>query len=156
LFLQDRIGLKGKKFSCLKFRTMSVQENGSVVEQAKRDDDRVTKVGAFLRKTNLDEMPQFFNVLMGDMSVVGPRPHAVAHDIEFQNRKEAYVLRQYMKPGITGWAQVNGWRGPTDTYQKISGRTEFDLWYFRNGSILLDIKIVYLTIFGSKAWEEAF
>jgi putative colanic acid biosysnthesis UDP-glucose lipid carrier transferase len=156
LFLQDRIGLKGKKFTCLKFRTMSVQENGSVVEQAKRDDDRVTKVGAFLRRTNLDEMPQFFNVLMGDMSVVGPRPHAVAHDIEFQSRKEAYVLRQYMKPGITGWAQVNGWRGPTDTYQKISGRTEFDLWYFHNGSIFLDIKIVFLTLFGAKAWNEAF
>jgi putative colanic acid biosysnthesis UDP-glucose lipid carrier transferase len=156
LFLQDRIGLKGKKFSCFKFRTMSVQENGSVVEQAKRDDDRVTKVGAFLRRTNLDEMPQFFNVLMGDMSVVGPRPHAVAHDIEFQSRKEAYVLRQYMKPGITGWAQVNGWRGPTDTYQKISGRTEFDLWYFHHGSIFLDIKIVFLTLFGAKAWNEAF
>jgi putative colanic acid biosysnthesis UDP-glucose lipid carrier transferase len=156
LFFQDRIGLRGKKFSCIKFCTMSVQENGSIVEQAKRDDERVTKIGAFLRKTNLDEMPQFFNVLMGDMSVVGPRPHAVAHDIEFQSRKEAYVLRQYMKPGITGWAQVNGWRGPTDTYQKISGRTEFDLWYFHNGSIFLDLKIVFLTLFGSKAWKEAF
>jgi putative colanic acid biosysnthesis UDP-glucose lipid carrier transferase len=156
LFLQDRIGYRNKIFKVIKFRTMTVQENGSVVEQAKRNDCRVTKVGAFLRKTNLDEMPQFFNVFFGEMSVVGPRPHAVAHDIEFQNTKEDYILRHYMKPGITGWAQVNGWRGPTDTYQKISGRTDHDLWYIRNGSIKLDIKIVFLTIFGTKVWQDAF
>ena len=156
LFFQNRIGFQGEMFRCIKFRTMSVQENGGVVEQAQRHDCRVTKVGAFLRRTNLDEMPQFFNVFFGDMSVVGPRPHAVAHDIAFQNAKEEYILRHYIKPGITGWAQVNGWRGPTDTDQKISGRTEFDLWYVRNGSLFLDFKIVFLTVFGSKAWEEAF
>ncbi len=156
LFFQNRIGFQGKMFKCIKFRTMSVQENGGIVEQAKRGDCRVTKVGAFLRRTNLDEMPQFFNVFLGDMSVVGPRPHAVAHDVEFQNAKEEYILRHYIKPGITGWAQVNGWRGPTDTDQKISGRTEFDLWYVNNGSLSLDIKIVFLTVFGSKSWEEAF
>ena len=156
LFFQNRVGFQGKMFKCIKFRTMSVQENGSVVQQAKRDDARVTKVGAFLRRTNLDEMPQFFNVFFGDMSVVGPRPHAVAHDVAFQNAKEEYILRHYTKPGITGWAQVNGWRGPTDTDQKISGRTTFDLWYVQNGSLILDIKIIFLTVFGSKAWEEAF
>jgi putative colanic acid biosysnthesis UDP-glucose lipid carrier transferase len=156
LFFQDRIGHRGNTFPCIKFRTMTVQENGSVVQQATRNDSRVTKIGAFLRRTNLDEMPQFFNVFLGNMSVVGPRPHAVAHDMEFQNAKENYILRHYMKPGITGWAQVNGWRGPTDTFQKISGRTEYDLWYVRNGSIKLDLKIIYLTVFGSKAWEEAF
>lgn len=155
-FIQDRIGYRSKLFGCIKFRTMSVQENGKIVEQAKRNDSRVTRIGAFLRRTNLDEMPQFFNVLLGNMSVVGPRPHAVAHDEEFQVTKENYILRHYMKPGITGWAQVNGWRGPTDTYQKIAGRTDFDLWYVQNGSIWLDLKIVYLTVFGSKAWEEAF
>ena len=155
-FIQDRIGYRGKLFGCIKFRTMMVTENGSVVEQAKRNDSRVTRIGAFLRRTNLDEMPQFFNVLLDNMSVVGPRPHAVAHDEDFQVKKEDYILRHYMKPGITGWAQVNGWRGPTDTYQKIAGRTTFDLWYVQNGSIWLDLKIVYLTIFGSKAWKEAF
>jgi lipopolysaccharide/colanic/teichoic acid biosynthesis glycosyltransferase len=156
LFFQNRIGFQGRMFRCIKFRTMMVQENGGIVAQAKRGDARVTKVGAFLRRTNLDEMPQFLNVFLGDMSVVGPRPHAVAHDVEFQQAKEEYILRHYMKPGITGWAQVNGWRGPTDTDQKISGRTEFDLWYVNNGSLLLDIKIVFLTVFGSKSWEEAF
>jgi putative colanic acid biosysnthesis UDP-glucose lipid carrier transferase len=156
LFFQNRIGFQGKMFRCIKFRTMSVQENGGVVKQAERGDCRVTKVGAFLRRTNLDEMPQFFNVFFGDMSVVGPRPHAVAHDVAFQNAKEEYILRHYMKPGITGWAQVNGWRGPTDTDHKISGRTSFDLWYVQHGSLWLDIKIVFLTVFGSKAWEEAF
>ena len=155
-FIQNRIGYRNKNFGCIKFRTMTVTENGSVVAQAKRNDSRVTKVGAFLRQTNLDEMPQFFNVFMGNMSVVGPRPHAVAHDKAFQVTKEDYILRHYMKPGITGWAQVNGWRGPTDTYQKIAGRTDFDLWYVQNGSIWLDLKIIYLTVFGTKVWEEAF
>ncbi len=156
LFFQKRIGFRGKVFRCIKLRTMCVQENGEIVNQVKRNDCRVTKVGAFLRKTNLDELPQFFNVLVGNMSVVGPRPHAVAHHDEFHNTKADYILRHYMKPGITGWAQVNGWRGPTDTYQKISGRTDYDLWYVRNATIFLDIKIIFLTIFGSKAWEEAF
>jgi putative colanic acid biosysnthesis UDP-glucose lipid carrier transferase len=156
LFIQDRVGFRGRIFKCFKFRSMKVKENGSVVEQAKRNDARVTRVGAFLRKSNLDEMPQFFNVFLGDMSVVGPRPHAVSHDIEFKNKAEEYILRHYMKPGITGWAQVNGWRGPTDTVKKISGRTQCDLWYIRNKSIKLDLKIIFLTVFGSKVKQNVF
>ena len=156
LFIQDRVGFRGRVFRCLKFRSMRVKENGLVVEQAKRNDARVTKVGAFLRKSNLDEMPQFFNVFLGNMSVVGPRPHAVSHDIQFKSTTEDYNLRHYMKPGITGWAQVNGWRGPTDTHNKISGRTQCDLWYIKNRSIRLDIKIIFLTLFGSKVWQNVF
>ena len=135
---------------------MSVRENGDVIQQATQNDSRVTRVGAFLRKSNLDEMPQFFNVLMGDMSIVGPRPHAVSHDIQFTNTAEDYILRHYTKPGITGWAQVNGWRGPTDTDGKIQGRTQYDLWYLHNWSFWLDIKIIFLTVFGSKVRENVF
>jgi putative colanic acid biosysnthesis UDP-glucose lipid carrier transferase len=156
LFIQDRVGFRGRVFKCFKFRSMHVKENGAVIEQAKRNDGRVTKVGAWIRKSNLDEMPQFFNVLFGDMSVVGPRPHAVSHDLQFKNTTEDYILRHYMKPGITGWAQVNGWRGPTDTYHKIFGRTQCDLWYARNRSIQLDIKIIFLTVFGSKVRQNVF
>jgi putative colanic acid biosysnthesis UDP-glucose lipid carrier transferase len=156
LFAQDRVGFQGRVFKCLKFRSMRVKENGAVVEQAIKNDGRITKIGAWLRKTSLDEMPQFFNVFMGDMSVVGPRPHAVSHDIHFKNTTEDYMLRHYMKPGITGWAQVNGWRGPTDTYPKIFGRTQCDLWYARNRSLQLDIKIIFLTIFGSKVKQNVF
>lgn len=156
LFIQDRVGFRGRIFGCFKFRSMTVTENSGVVEQAKQNDSRVTKVGAFLRKSSLDEMPQFFNVLVGDMSVVGPRPHAVSHDIQFKNTTEDYILRHYTKPGITGWAQVNGWRGPTDTDGKILGRTEYDLWYLQNWSFFLDIKIIFLTVFGSKVRENVF
>ena len=156
LFIQDRVGFRGNIFGCFKFRSMTVQENGGVIQQAKQNDSRVTKVGAFLRKSNLDEMPQFFNVLMGDMSIVGPRPHAVSHDIQFKNTTEDYILRHYTKPGITGWAQVNGWRGPTDTDGKILGRTQYDLWYLQNWSFWLDLKIIFLTIFGSKVRENVF
>ena len=156
LFTQDRVGFRGRIFGCFKFRSMKAVENGANIEQAKRNDSRVTKVGAFLRKTNLDETPQFFNVLMGDMSVVGPRPHAVSHHIQFKNTTEDYILRHYTKPGITGWAQVNGWRGPTDTPEKILGRTRYDLWYVQNWSFWLDMKIIFLTVFGSKVRENVF
>jgi putative colanic acid biosynthesis UDP-glucose lipid carrier transferase len=156
IFIQDRVGFRENIFQCFKFRSMTVQENSSVVEQAKQNDSRITKIGAFIRKTNIDEMPQFFNVLIGNMSVVGPRPHAVSHDVVYKNTTENYILRHYTKPGITGWAQVNGWRGPTDTKEKIVGRTQYDLWYLRNWSFWLDIKIIFLTVFGSKVKENAF
>lgn len=156
IFIQDRVGLRGRVFGCIKFRSMSVRENGNEVIQAQKHDSRVTKVGAFLRKSNLDEMPQFFNVLIGDMSIVGPRPHPVSLDVNFKKSTEDYSLRHYTKPGITGWAQVNGFRGPTDTQLKISTRTQCDLWYIRNRSFWLDVKIVFLTVFSSKVRQNAF
>lgn len=156
LFIQDRVGFRGSIFGCFKFRTMTVQENGNNIQQATENDCRVTRIGKFLRSSNLDEMPQFFNVLIGDMSVVGPRPHAVTHDIEFSNTAEDYILRHYTKPGITGWAQVNGYRGPTDTELKILGRTQYDLWYLNNWSFVLDLKIIFLTVFGTKVRENVF
>ncbi len=153
LFNQKRIGYRNSEFVCHKFRSMVVHQDHKVV-QAKKDDDRITKIGKIMRKTNLDEMPQFFNVLKGDMSVVGPRPHAVSHDIQFQNELEEYILRHYTKPGITGWAQVNGFRGPTETKEAIEGRTKHDVWYLRNWTFLLDIKIVFLTVFNVFKGEE--
>ena len=147
LFKQDRYGLDGARISVWKFRSMTVTENGDTVIQAKRGDTRITPLGAFLRKTSLDELPQFFNVLTGDMSVVGPRPHAVAHNEEYRKRIQGYMLRHKIKPGITGWAQINGFRGETDTLQKMEQRVKFDLDYIRNWSIFLDLKIVLLTIF---------
>jgi putative colanic acid biosysnthesis UDP-glucose lipid carrier transferase len=155
VFAQNRVGFRGKIFRCLKFRTMTVKEN-ETVKQAVINDARITRIGNFLRKSNLDEMLQFFNVLMGDMSVVGPRPHPISLDDEFKEATDVYILRGYAKPGITGWAQVNGWRGPTDTFSKIEGRTDCDLWYVQHQSIFLDIKIILLTLFGSKSWENAY
>ncbi|HFV9294609.1 undecaprenyl-phosphate glucose phosphotransferase [Serratia fonticola] len=147
IFRQVRYGMDGKPIKVLKFRTMKVMENGDNVRQATRDDKRVTAVGRFLRRTSLDELPQFFNVLVGDMSVVGPRPHAVAHNEQYRTLIKGYMLRHKMKPGITGWAQINGWRGETDTLDKMEKRVEFDLAYIRNWSLWLDVKIVFLTIF---------
>ena len=129
-----------------KFRTMTVQDDGGEVAQARRADPRVTRFGAFLRRTSLDELPQFFNVLQGHMSVVGPRPHAVAHNEQYRKLVPGYMLRHKVKPGITGWAQVNGWRGETDTVDKMQKRVEYDLHYIRNWSLALDIKIVALTV----------
>jgi putative colanic acid biosysnthesis UDP-glucose lipid carrier transferase len=156
IFFQDRVGFRGKIFRCIKFRSLKVKENGEDVKQVQQNDSRITKVGAFIRKSNLDEMPQFFNVLMGTMSIVGPRPHPVSLDLDFKNTTEDYILRHYTKPGITGWAQVNGWRGPTDTYIKIFKRTQCDLWYLKNRSFGLDLKIVFLTVFSSKVRQNAF
>ncbi len=147
LFRQDRYGLDGRKIGVLKFRTMKVQENAELVVQATRNDPRVTWFGAFLRRTSLDELPQFFNVLHGEMSVVGPRPHAVAHNEQYRNQVAFYMLRHKVKPGITGWAQVNGWRGETDTLDKMAKRVEFDLYYIRHWSLWFDIKIIVKTIF---------
>jgi len=146
-FRQDRYGLDGKKIGVYKFRSMKVMENGASVVQASKNDTRITPVGGFLRKTSLDELPQFFNVLIGDMSVVGPRPHAVAHNEEYRKRIDYYMLRHKVRPGITGWAQINGWRGETDTIEKMEKRIEYDLDYIRHWTIWFDIKIIFLTIF---------
>ena len=147
LFKQKRYGLDGKSINVWKFRSMTVAENGATVKQATKGDTRVTRLGAFLRRTSLDELPQFINVLLGQMSIVGPRPHAVVHNETYRELVDFYMLRHKVKPGITGWAQVNGWRGETDTLDKMKKRIEFDLEYIRSWSILLDIKIIFLTVF---------
>tara|TARA_Y100001947_G_scaffold2058_1_gene1880 strand:- start:13426 stop:14829 length:1404 start_codon:yes stop_codon:yes gene_type:complete len=146
-FKQDRYGMDGKKIKVWKFRSMRVMDNGAVVKQATKGDPRITPFGAFLRRTSLDELPQFFNVLQGTMSVVGPRPHAVSHNEEYRKKVAYYMLRHKMKPGITGWAQVNGWRGETDTVEKMEMRIKYDLEYIRNWSIWMDFKIVIFTLF---------
>ncbi|HHU4803590.1 TPA: undecaprenyl-phosphate glucose phosphotransferase, partial [Klebsiella pneumoniae] len=145
IFKQKRYGMDGKAIKVWKFRSMTVMENDTLVKQATKNDVRVTKVGSFLRKTSLDELPQFFNVLSGKMSIVGPRPHAVAHNEQYRNIIEGYMLRHKVKPGITGWAQINGWRGETDTIDKMEKRIEYDLEYIREWSIWLDLKIILLT-----------
>ncbi len=147
IFRQTRYGMDGKPIKVWKFRSMRVMENDKVVTQATQNDPRVTKVGSFLRRTSLDELPQFINVLTGGMSIVGPRPHAVAHNEQYRSLIEGYMLRHKVKPGITGWAQINGWRGETDTLEKMEKRIEFDLEYIREWSLWFDIKIVFLTIF---------
>ncbi|HCQ8176166.1 TPA: exopolysaccharide biosynthesis polyprenyl glycosylphosphotransferase, partial [Escherichia coli] len=130
IFKQTRYGMDGKPIKVWKFRTMVVMENDNVT-QATKNDVRVTKVGRFLRRTSLDELPQFFNVLFGGMSIVGPRPHAVIHNEQYRSLIEGYMLRHKVKPGITGWAQINGWRGETDTLEKMEKRVEYDLEYIR-------------------------
>ena len=147
IFKQRRYGLNGEVVEVWKFRTMSVCENDAEVLQAKRGDPRITPLGKFLRKTSLDEFPQLINVLQGRMSLVGPRPHAVAHNEQYRKLIHGYMLRHKVKPGITGWAQVNGWRGETDTLDKMEKRVEYDLDYIRNWSLWLDIKILWLTMF---------
>jgi putative colanic acid biosynthesis UDP-glucose lipid carrier transferase len=147
IFKQDRYGLNGRRIRMWKFRSMTVTENDAVVTQATKGDTRITKLGAFLRRTSLDELPQFINVLKGDMSVIGPRPHAVAHNEEYRKIVDFYMLRHKVKPGITGWAQVNGARGETETVDKMKTRIEYDLEYIRNWSLWLDVKIVFYTVF---------
>ncbi len=146
LFHQKRHGVGGDAIDILKFRTMKLhtEPEGQVI-QASRDDDRITKVGQFLRRSSLDELPQLINVLRGEMSLVGPRPHAVEHNESFKSRIPKYMLRHKVKPGITGWAQVNGYRGITDTEEKMALRIEHDLWYIQNWSLWLDIKILLQT-----------
>lgn len=126
---------------------MAVMENGDDVIQAKKGDSRITPLGSFLRKTSLDELPQFINVLEGSMSIVGPRPHAIAHNELYRKMISGYMLRHKMKPGITGWAQINGWRGETNTLDKMQKRVDFDLDYIHNWSLSLDLKIICLSIF---------
>ncbi len=147
IFKQKRYGIDGKGIAVWKFRSMVVMENDDKVVQAKKGDARVTTLGGFLRRTSLDELPQFINVLKGDMSIVGPRPHAVVHNEQYRKMISGYMLRHKMKPGITGWAQINGWRGETDTLEKMEKRVEFDLEYIHNWTLWLDIKIIFMTIF---------
>ncbi|WP_185268615.1 undecaprenyl-phosphate glucose phosphotransferase [Halopseudomonas xiamenensis] len=147
LFRQKRYGMDGRPIEVWKFRSMTVMENGAAVTQATRHDSRITPLGAFLRRTSLDELPQFINVLRGEMSIVGPRPHAIAHNEEYRKLITGYMLRHKVKPGITGWAQINGWRGETETLDKMEKRIEYDLNYIRRWSLWLDLKIVFLTIF---------
>jgi len=157
LFKQRRYGLNGEKINVYKFRSMSVCENDeTVIRQASIGDSRVTKLGAFLRRTSLDELPQFINVLQGRMSVVGPRPHAVAHNEQYRKLIRGYMWRHKVKPGITGWAQINGWRGETDTLDKMQKRVEFDIDYIQRWSVWLDLKIVFLTIFKGFINKNAF
>ena len=146
IFKQKRYGMDGKPFEVWKFRTMKVMENGNDFRQATKNDDRLTRIGAFLRRTSLDELPQFINVLRGTMSIVGPRPHAVAHNEQFRGQIKGYMRRHTIKPGITGWAQINGWRGETDTLEKMEKRIEYDLDYIHNWSVWWDIKIIFITI----------
>lgn len=152
-----RKGQAGEDFVCYKFRTMYVDQAPNAGQKStSKDDPRITRIGKFLRKYSLDEMPQFINVLKGDMSVVGPRPHRINLNHEFQRMVEKYMIRHYVKPGITGWAQVNGWRGPTETMEQKLGRVKHDLWYIENWNFWLDIKIIWLTVFGSKVHNNAF
>lgn len=144
-FRQTRNGYQGKPFKIVKFRSMRVQEDGPSVQQARRDDPRVTRVGRFLRKSSIDELPQLLNILLGQMSLVGPRPHAQSHDELYARSIENYEVRQHVKPGLTGWAQVNGLRGETATLDAMYRRIEFDLWYAVNASVLLDIEILVRT-----------
>ncbi|MFR0689844.1 undecaprenyl-phosphate glucose phosphotransferase [Enterobacterales bacterium AE_CKDN230030158-1A_HGKHYDSX7] len=155
-FKQKRYGIDGRPIEVWKFRSMRVMENGETVTQATRNDSRITPLGAFLRRTSLDELPQFINVFLGDMSIVGPRPHAIAHNEEYRGQISSYMLRHKVKPGITGWAQVNGWRGETDTLEKMQKRVECDLAYINNWSLWWDLKIVFLTLFKGFVHKNAY
>jgi putative colanic acid biosynthesis UDP-glucose lipid carrier transferase len=156
IFRQRRYGLYGEDIVVYKFRSMTVMENGANVVQARRNDQRVTRIGGILRRTSLDELPQFINVLQGRMSIVGPRPHAVAHNEQYRKLIKGYMLRHKVKPGITGWAQVNGLRGETATLDKMQARIQYDLDYLRNWSLWLDLWIVIRTVKVVLKRENAF
>jgi putative colanic acid biosynthesis UDP-glucose lipid carrier transferase len=147
-FVQTRSGLNNVPFNCFKFRSMRVNKESDSV-QATKGDSRITKLGAFLRKTSLDELPQFFNVLMGNMSVVGPRPHMLSHTEQYSKLIDQFMVRHFIKPGITGWAQVTGYRGETKKVDEMLGRVEADVWYMENWSFILDLKIILMTVFKS-------
>lgn len=155
-FKQRRYGLNGQVIEVWKFRSMSVMEDGANIQQAQKNDPRVTPLGRILRRTSLDELPQFVNVLQGRMSIVGPRPHAVSHNEQYRKLIHGYMLRHKVKPGITGWAQVNGWRGETDTVEKMEKRVECDLYYINNWSLFLDIKIIAMTVLGGMRGKNAY
>jgi putative colanic acid biosynthesis UDP-glucose lipid carrier transferase len=146
LFTETRTELNGKKFRIYKFRTMTVQEDGAVVQQATQGDPRVTRIGRILRKTSLDELPQLLNVIRGEMALVGPRPHALAHDQHYGRAIPTYEHRFAVKPGITGWAQVNGARSETPTVADMKRRIDFDLWYVQHQSLALDLTILARTV----------
>ena len=145
IFRQRRRGFNGREFAIYKFRTMKVLEDGPTIRQAQRHDDRVTSLGRLLRASSIDELPQLFNVLAGEMSLVGPRPHAVAHDDEYYSSIDSYALRHHVKPGITGWAQIHGFRGPTSDVELMKRRVQLDLWYIDNWSVWLDLRIMACT-----------
>lgn len=156
IFRQKRNGLDGEEIVVYKFRSMTTMDNGPVVKQATKGDARITPFGAFIRRTSLDELPQFINVLQGRMSIVGPRPHAVAHNEMYRQMIKAYMVRHKVKPGITGWAQVNGHRGETDTLEKMQARVEYDLEYLRNWSLGLDLVIILRTVKSVLADSKAY
>ena len=152
-FKQRRTGYRGQEFTCLKFRTMHVNSDADS-EQATENDPRKTRLGDFLRRTSLDELPQFINVWRGDMSVVGPRPHMLKHTEDYSRLVDRYMLRHLVKPGITGWAQVNGYRGITDQLWKMERRVENDVWYIEHWSLLLDLKIIVRTVLNAFVGEK--
>lgn len=153
-FVQKRTGYYNEAFNCIKFRSMQVNEHADLI-QASANDNRITWIGRFIRRTNIDEFPQFFNVLMGQMSVVGPRPHMLKHTAQYSELIEHYLTRHYVKPGITGWAQINGYRGETDELWKMQKRVDLDKEYIENWTFWWDIKILFLTVFGKKTYENA-
>jgi Undecaprenyl-phosphate glucose phosphotransferase len=155
-FVQRRYGFNQQPFRIIKFRTMRALEDGAVILQTTRDDPRLTRIGRWLRRWNIDEIPQLFNVLTGDMSLVGPRPHALSHDHDYERRISLYARRHNVKPGITGWAQINGYRGEIDTDDKIHKRVEHDLFYIDNWSLWLDLKIIARTVLSPAAYRNAY
>ena len=155
-FVQRRYGFNQQPFRIIKFRTMRASEDGAVVPQTTRDDPRLTRIGRWLRRWNIDEIPQLFNVLAGDMSLVGPRPHALSHDHDYERRISLYARRHNVKPGITGWAQINGYRGEIDSDEKIRKRVEYDLFYIDNWSLWLDLKIIARTLLSPAAYRNAY
>lgn len=153
-FRQLRTGIDNEVFNCIKFRTMQVNKDADS-KQAQANDSRISRVGAILRKYNIDELPQFFNVLFGEMSVVGPRPHMLKHTDQYSELISHYKVRHYVTPGVTGWAQVNGYRGLTDELWKMEGRVNYDMEYLKNWSFFWDLKIIYLTVFGKDTYSNA-
>jgi Undecaprenyl-phosphate glucose phosphotransferase len=154
-FVQRRYGFNQQPFRIIKFRSMRTLDDGAVIRQARVDDPRLTRIGRWLRRWNIDEIPQLFNVLTGDMSLVGPRPHALSHDREYEQRISRYARRHNVKPGITGWAQIHGYRGETDTEEKMRKRVEYDLFYIDNWSLWLDLKIMVRTVLSHAAYQNA-
>jgi exopolysaccharide biosynthesis polyprenyl glycosylphosphotransferase len=155
-YRQKRHGFNHELFDIYKFRTMHVAENETRITQATRNDKRVTRIGRILRRFNIDELPQLLNVLKGEMSIVGPRPHALIHNREWEHKVRLYARRHNVKPGITGWAQINGWRGETDTDVKIRSRVQHDLHYIDNWTVWLDIYIILATLFSRKSYRNAY
>jgi len=152
-FVQKRTGFNKKTFNCVKFRSMNVNNQANCM-QAKPNDSRITSIGQFLRKTNLDELPQFFNVFLGHMSVVGPRPHMLRHTAEYSGLIDHYLVRHYVKPGVTGWAQINGYRGETNELWKMQKRVDYDMEYIENWNFWWDISIIWKTIFSINAYKN--
>jgi exopolysaccharide biosynthesis polyprenyl glycosylphosphotransferase len=156
LFRQRRNGFNQREFRIFKFRTMTTLDDGGVVRQATRNDQRITRVGRVLRRSNLDELPQLLNVILGHMSLVGPRPHAVAHNCQYEEEIRLYARRHNVKPGITGWAQVNGYRGETSAIDKMLKRVEHDFYYIDHWSLLLDIRILLTTVLSPTSYRNAY